>query len=102
MNPIAPISINAVCHPQLVAIHGTVKGARMAPTLAPELNIPVANDLSFFGKYSAVALMAAGKLPASPKASTVREIINPRMETGTAANPIQVKTLDAAVPIVIA
>ena len=27
----------------------------MAPTLAPELKIPVANDLSFLGKYSAVA-----------------------------------------------
>lgn len=60
----------AASQPPCLAIQGTVNGASMAPTLAPELNIPVANDLSFFGKYSAVALIAAGKLPDSPKPST--------------------------------
>ena len=45
----------------------------MAPTFAPELKIPVAKARSFFGKYSAVALIAAGKLPASPSASTQRQ-----------------------------
>ena len=34
----------------------------MAPTFAPELKIPVAKARSFFGKYSAVALIAAGKI----------------------------------------
>ena len=76
--------INAASQPQFSAIHGTVSGARIAPTLAPELKIPVANDLSFLGKYSAVALMAAGKFPASPKPSTARENIKPITETGTA------------------
>jgi hypothetical protein len=56
--------------------------------LAPELNIPVANDRSFLGKYSAVTLIAAGKLPASPNASNAREKINPTTDTGTAAIPI--------------
>ena len=55
--------IKADSQPQNSAITGTVRGAKIAPTLAPELNIPVANARSFFGKYSAVALMAAGKFP---------------------------------------
>ena len=45
-----------------------VTGAKSAPICAPELKMLVANALSFFGKNSAVDLMAAGKLPASPKA----------------------------------
>jgi hypothetical protein len=36
-----------VSHPQCSAIQGTDKGASTAPILAPELNIPVENDLSF-------------------------------------------------------
>ncbi len=59
----------------------------MAPTLAPELKIPVANDLSFLGKYSAVAFIAAGKLPASPNARTALENIKPTTETLNAAIP---------------
>ena len=58
--------MKAASHPQFSAIHGTVNGARIAPTLVPELKIPVANDLSFFGKYSAVALIAAGKVSGFP------------------------------------
>lgn len=65
--------MNAVSHPHSSAITGTVSGATMAPTFAPELKIPVAKARSFFGKYSAVALIAAGKLPASPSASTQRQ-----------------------------
>src|SRR5688572_32742456 len=95
----APITINAVCQPQLTAIQGTVKGARIAPTLAPELKIPVANERSFLGKYSAVALMAAGKLPASPIANTAREIIKPIIETGIAAMPAIANTLLVKWPI---
>ena len=37
--------MKAASHPQLILIHGTVNGASIAPTLAPELNIPVAKDL---------------------------------------------------------
>ena len=47
-------------------------GAARAPTVAPALKILVAKARSFFGKYSAVALIAAGKFPASPNASTKR------------------------------
>ena len=49
-----------------------VAGATRAPMDAPELKIEVAKALSFLGKYSAVTLMAAGKLPASPRARIQR------------------------------
>ena len=95
----APTSIKAVCHPQFTAIHGTVNGAKMAPTFDPELKIPVAKDLSFLGKYSAVALIAAGKFPDSPKPKTALESINPEIEMGTALIPTQAKTLEKTLPI---
>ena len=38
----------------------------------PALKIDVAKARSFLGKYSAVTLIAAGKLPDSPTASTIR------------------------------
>ena len=47
-------------------MNGIVRGAAKAPTVAPALKILVARALSFLGKYSAVVLIAAGKLPASP------------------------------------
>ena len=50
-------------------------GATSAPTDAPELKMEVANARSFLGKYSAVTLMAAGKLPASPSARIQRAAI---------------------------
>ena len=48
-------------------------GAANAPTEAPLLKSAVANARSFFGKYNAVTLMAAGKLPASPNARSARQ-----------------------------
>ena len=71
-----PTTIKAVSQPHSSAMTGTVSGARIAPTLAPELKMPVANARSFFGKYSAVALIAAGKLPASPMARMIRLNVN--------------------------
>ncbi len=67
----APVIMNAHCQPHCEAINGTVSGARIAPTLAPELKIPVADARSFLGNHSATVLIAAGKLPASltPKAA---------------------------------
>ncbi len=60
-----------------MASTGIVRGAANAPIVAPALKIAVASALSFFGKYSAVALIAAGKFPDSPIAKTTREkIIN--------------------------
>ena len=87
--PTAPIIINAASQPQVCAIQGTVSGANTAPTLAPELKIPVASDRSFLGKYSAVALIAAGKFPDSPKPSTALEKIKPSTETETPVIPIK-------------
>src|SRR5690606_23950309 len=55
---------------------GIVSGAARAPTVAPALKMLVAKPRSFFGKNSAVALMAAGKLPDSPIAKIIRAKIN--------------------------
>jgi hypothetical protein len=44
----------------------------MAPTLEPALKMPVAVARSFLGNHSAVVLIAAGKLPASPMPSANR------------------------------
>ena len=73
--------MNAISQPQNFASGGMVSGAASAPTDAPELKIEVANARSFLGKYSAVTLMAAGKLPASPSASTARHARKSHTET---------------------
>src|SRR5699024_1258056 len=72
IKPKAPIIMKDISQPQYAAITGTISGAAKAPTVAPALKILVDNALSFFGKYSAVALIAAGKFPASPTAKTSR------------------------------
>src|SRR5580692_5837917 len=69
-----PVIRKAARHPKCNATHGTAAGARMAPTLAPELKIPVANDRARGGNHSAVALIAAGKLPLSPSPRRNRAI----------------------------
>ena len=66
------MTMNAISQPQNFAMIGIVSGAASAPTEEPELKIEVAKARSFLGKYSAVTLIAAGKLPASPSASTAR------------------------------
>ena len=68
--------MNAISQPKYLASTGIVRGAIKAPTVAPRLNTDVANARSFFGKYSAVTLMAAGKFPASPIARTKRAARN--------------------------
>ena len=59
--------MNAECQPQVNASQGTIAGAIIAPTLAPELKIVVASVRSFLGNQSATALIADGKLPPSPR-----------------------------------
>ncbi len=66
------MATNASRHPQVSAIHGTVSGVTIAPTLLPALKIPVAKARSFLGNHSAVALIAPGKLPDSPSPSAAR------------------------------
>ena len=73
--------MNAISQPQSFASGGIVSGAASAPTDAPELKMEVANARSFFGKYSAVTLMAAGKLPASPSARMARHPRKSHTET---------------------
>src|SRR5687768_3230543 len=87
IRPTAPTMIKVLSHPHFSAIHGTVSGASTAPIFAPELKIPVAKARSFLGKYSAVALIAAGKFPDSPNPSTALEAIKPNTETGINPNP---------------
>ena len=65
--------MKAISQPHARANRGIVAGAANAPTEAPLLKIEVEKARSFFGKYSAVALMAAGKLPASPTARIRRQ-----------------------------
>src|SRR5260370_32860210 len=64
--PRAPVSRNAQRQPRCMAIHGTVSGVTIAPTLVPALKIPVASARSFLGNHSATHLMLAGNTPASP------------------------------------
>ncbi len=55
----------------------------MAPTFAPALNTPVAKALSLLGNHSAVVLIAAGKLPDSPRPSPNRATQKPiRLKAG--------------------
>ena len=72
MKPSPPITINAISQPNALAKIGMVRGAINAPIDAPALKMEVAYARSFLGKYSAVTLIAAGKLPASPKARIQR------------------------------
>ena len=65
--------MKAISQPHARASRGIVAGAASAPTDAPLLKIEVENARSLAGKYSAVALMAAGKLPASPMARIRRQ-----------------------------
>jgi hypothetical protein len=73
----APVATNAQYHPHVIVIHGTTSGVTSAPTLVPELKIPVASARSRFGNHSATTLIAAGKLPASPRPSAKRAAMKP-------------------------
>ena len=64
--------MNETSQPKFFARTGMVSGANSAPIEAPALNMDVAKALSFLGQYSAVVLMAAGKLPASQRARMLR------------------------------
>ena len=72
-NPSAPMIMKAHSQPRDFARGGMHRGAARAPTDAPALKIEVAKARSFLGKYSAVVLMAAGKLPDSPSARIPRQ-----------------------------
>ena len=75
-----PVMMNDQYQPQLTAITGTMSGVSTAPILVPELKRPVANARSLLGNHSATTLIAAGKLPASPKPSARRATMKPATE----------------------
>src|SRR3954462_13776499 len=56
-------------------------------TFEPALNTPVAKARSFLGNHSATALMAAGKLPASPRPSMARQKPKPSVDRDSACSP---------------
>ena len=74
--PRPPMMMKAHSQPKALASGGIRSGAARAPTEAPALKMDVAKARSFLGKYSAVVLMAAGKLPDSPKARMPRHSRN--------------------------
>ncbi len=96
INPSTPMMMNAISQPKLLASRGIVAGAARAPTEAPALKILVAKARSFFGKYSAVTLMAAGKLPASPRPRIIRHAKNSHTDTELTASRVWDVTLNFA------
>ncbi len=96
-NPSAPVMTNAQYHPYRTVIHGTTIGVTTAPTLVPELKIPVASARSLFGNHSATLLIAAGKLPPSPSPSAKRAAMKPATD-GVVTNPTVASTLAAIGP----
>jgi len=64
-------------HAQFTRINGKNHGTSTPPMFEPELNIPVARARSLFGNHSAVALMAAGKFPPSPRPSKILQTKKP-------------------------
>src|SRR3954468_15173319 len=80
IRPAAPVMRKADCQPHLRGIHGTTRGATMAPTLVPALKMPVARARSRLGNHSATDFIAAGKLPASAKPRAKRAVEKPKTE----------------------
>src|ERR1700721_3428664 len=76
-SPIEPVQIKAACHPQWRVTAAMRIGAMKAEALEPELKIPMALARSSAGNHSVVALMAAGKLPDSPRPGRARQIMKP-------------------------
>src|ERR1700734_3801554 len=77
MMPMDPVVRKAACQPNLNVTKATSGGAMNAETLEPELKRPVARARSSEGNHSVVALMAAGKLPDSPRPRRARQIMKP-------------------------
>src|ERR1700678_4551525 len=80
MRPMEPVVRKAACQPHLPVTKATRMGATKKLTLAPELKSPVARARSSEGNHSVVALMAAGKLPDSPRPSMARAMQKPTTE----------------------
>src|ERR1700679_2843809 len=77
MSPMEPVQIKAACQPQRRVTAAIRMGAMKAEALEPELKMPIALARSSAGNHSVVALMAAGKLPDSPRPRRARQIMKP-------------------------
>src|SRR5271163_2203533 len=75
--PMEPVQMKAACHPKRRVTAAMRMGAMKAEALEPELKRPVARARSSEGNHSVVALMAAGKLPDSPRPRKKRAMQNP-------------------------
>src|SRR4029450_8048747 len=89
-----------VRHPYRATMKAKTGGPAIAATLLPALKIPVAKARSFFGNHSATDLMAAGKLPLSPKPSIARQKLSPSAEPASACSAAAADhhTTDTAYP----
>src|SRR4051794_29432931 len=72
-NPVTPITAKHACHDQVWAIQTNSPGPMILAKLVPKLTIPITIARWEGGKYSAVALLTAGKFGASPKPSSMRK-----------------------------
>src|ERR1700735_1789583 len=88
MTPMEPVVRKAACQPYLKVTKATSGGAMEAETVEAGLKRAVARGRSTEGNHSVVALMAAGKLPDSPRPSSVRAMQKP-MTLVTRAWPIE-------------
>src|ERR1700723_509463 len=75
--PMEPVVRKAARHPQRAVTMGMRAGAMRAEALAPELKRPTALPRSWVGNHSLMALMAAGKLPDSPRPRKMRAMQKP-------------------------
>src|ERR1700710_2714132 len=80
MMPMEPVVRKAARHPQRAVTMGMRAGAMRAEALAPELKSPTALPRSWVGNHSLTALMAAGKLPDSPRPRKMRAMQKPATE----------------------
>src|SRR5277367_4489692 len=76
-SPMEPVQMKAACHPKRRVTAAIRIGAMKAEALEPELKMPMALARSSAGNHSVVALMAAGKLPDSPRPRRARQIMKP-------------------------
>src|SRR6185437_12399976 len=78
IRPMEPGVMKAACHPHFEVTAAMRMGAMKNAALEPELKRPVAKARSSEGNHSVVALMAAGKLPDSPRPRKMRATQKPR------------------------
>src|ERR1035441_5880211 len=98
--PIEPVKMNADCQPNFSASGGTQRIVMIAPTLAPELKMPVAVPRWRRGNHSATVLMQAGELTASPNPSKTAagEPLGHRLDAGGEINRLTESQQDAGNP----